>query len=168
MHLILAGIVGLATYYKGNWREWSKYALTIFYVIILNLLYEVICMDKRLWVYTPDFFPKSQILTTLLYSFVILPGITLMFLSNYPHTDEVKKQIFYIVKWIFCSFAIESIYLYFDKIILINGYKHWMEPLFYIAMYSIIRLHHTRPLFSYVVSIVIIISLLTIFKIPIK
>ncbi|HYK74725.1 MAG TPA: CBO0543 family protein, partial [Pseudoneobacillus sp.] len=154
MHLLIAIILGVTAYFKGNWKEYSKYINTIFYVVILNLLYEVLCKDKLLWVYNPTFFPKSQIITTLIYSFIVLPCITLIFLSNYPFHQKKQKQVLYIFKWIVASFIIESIYLYFDKIDLKNGYKYWMEPLFYFVMYMMIRLHFSRPFLTYSLSFV--------------
>lgn len=168
MHILIASILGVTAYFKGNWKEWSKYIHTIFYVVNLNLLYEVLCRDKLLWIYTPSFFPKSQIITTLIYSFIVLPCITLIFLSNYPFEEKTKNQTLYILKWILGSFIIESIFIYFDNIDLKNGYKSWMEPLFYLAMYSMIRLHFSRPFLTYSLSFVIIIFLLNVFHIPIK
>ncbi|MFD2443027.1 CBO0543 family protein [Bacillus sp. CGMCC 1.16607] len=168
MHLFLTGLIGILSFYKGNWREWPKYAITIFYVIILNLLYEVLCAEKLLWQYIPSGFPKSHVLTALLYTFIILPGITLMFLSNFPFQQARTKQFFYIFKWIIVSTIIEYIYIYFKKIELNNGYTYWMEPLFYVVMYTMIRLHYTRPFLSYFLSIIIIITLLQIFDIPLK
>ncbi|WP_442599021.1 CBO0543 family protein [Neobacillus sp. D3-1R] len=168
MHLLIASVLGITAYFKGNWREWNKYHSTILYVVNLNLLYEVLCHDKLLWVYNPTLFPKSQIFTTLIYSFFVLPSITLIFLSNYPFKEGKNKKAFYILKWVIASYIIESIYIYFDKIDLKNGYKHWMEPLFYIVMYLMIRLHFSRPFLTYSLSFVIIVVLLNFFHIPIK
>lgn len=168
MHLFLAGMIGITSYFKGNWKEWPKYALTIFYVINLNLLYEVLCKDKLLWEYVPSFFPKSHTLTALIYTFIVLPGITLIFLSNYPFKETFKKKIVYFLKWIIISFVIEYFFLYFNKIELTNGYDYWMEPFFYGVMYSMIRLHFTRPILTYGLSFCIILFLLNIFDIPFK
>lgn len=168
MHLFIAGMIGITSIYKGNWKEWTKYTLTIFYVIILNLLYEILCRDKLLWEYVPGIFPKSQTVTTLLYSFIVLPGITLIFLTNYPFNETIKKQIVYISKWIIVSLITESILIYFNKLDLNNGYYFWMEPFFYVVMYSMIRLHFTRPILTYGLSFIIIILLLNIFDIPLK
>lgn len=168
MHLLLVGFIGIISFYKGNWKEWRKYALTILYVINLNLLYELLCKEKILWVYNPDFFPKSHVSTSLLYNFIILPGVTLIFLSNFPYNELIRKQIIYTIKWIIVSIIFEGLYLYFGRIELHNGYKFWMEPLFYVMMYTMIRLHHTRPLLTYVISVIIIVVLLNLFNIPLK
>lgn len=166
MHLLLSIILISICFFRKDWKKIHHYHLTILYVIICDLLYNLLCADKLLWKYNPDFFHDCPVLVDILHSFINLPSITLLFLANYPNKRGYFRQIKYILQWIAGSLVIESLFLYFNRIELINGYKAWMEILFYTVMYVMLRLHHLRPLVSYLLSAVIIIFLLLFFKIP--
>lgn len=168
MHLLLSIILISVCFFQKAWQKIHHYHLTIMYVIICDLLYNLLCRDKFLWKYKPDIFQDYPIVVDLLHSFINLPAITLLYLSNYPINRSFSKQGKYILQWIVGSLLIESLFLCFNRIELINGYKAWMEILFYTVMYLMLRLHHNRPLISYFLSTVVIIFLLLVFKIPLK
>jgi hypothetical protein len=168
MHIIFTALMLLLAYYKGNWREWNKYHLTIFYVIICNLLYNHLCQNMMLWEYKPDFHPKSHIIVDILYSFINLPAITLLFLTFYPFSGSGKKKLRYLVLWAGASMLVEYPFYKSGRLLLQNGYEYWMDALFYMAMYGSIRLHFTRPFLTYFVSVLITIFMMWIFKIPVK
>lgn len=171
MHLFLAIIILIVTYFKGDWKNWQKYGLTLNYVIISNLLYNVLCKDNLLWKYNADFhfhFPSSHVTVELLYTFMILPSVTLLYLSHYPFKEKGMRQLGYIILFVFGSQAIMYPFYMMDRIIFQNGYSYWMDYLFYFMMYSMIRLHHTRPFLAYGISIFIIIFLLHFFHVSIK
>jgi len=168
MHLLLSIILISVCFFKKAWQKIHHYQLTIMYVIICDLLYNLLCRNKLLWKYKPDIFHDYPIIVDLLHSFINLPVITLLYLANYPFKSNFLKQGKYVLQWIICSLVIESLFLYFNRIELINGYKTWMEILFYTVMYLMLRLHHVRPLLSYVLSVIVIIFLLLVFKIPLK
>lgn len=168
MHLVLSiCLFGLA-YFKGDWRNWQKYILTIKYVIISNLLYNYFCHDYLLWQYKGDIFPNKHSIVDLAYTFINLPAITLLFLSHYPYLKTKLKQVKYILFWVIGSFLVEFPFVHFKRLLLKNGYEYWMDIFFYIVMYLMIRLNHTRPIKSYLFSVVIILFMLWLFKVPIK
>ena len=168
MHLLLTIVLLCFAFWKGNWRDWKKYIHTIFYVIICNLLYNLLCHDYMLWQYKADFLPDSHLVVELFYSFINLPAVTLLFLTFYPFYGPILKQIAFLAVWVISSFAVEYPFYKFERLLLRNGYQLWMDLLFYIAMYSLIRLHFTRPLLTYGVSAVIISFMLWYFKVPLK
>jgi hypothetical protein len=168
MHVVLTASLLLAASLKGNWREWEKYHLTIFYVIVCNLLYNHLAQNKMLWEYYPDFYPKSHIIVDILYSFVNLPAITLLFLTFYPYTASLLMKIKYILLWSAVSITIEYPFYKFGRLLLQNGYEYWMDSLFYIVMYNMIRLHFSRPFLTYGLSAIITAAMLWLFKIPLK
>ncbi|MCM3601897.1 hypothetical protein M3175_14245 [Robertmurraya korlensis] len=168
MHLLLITLVFLLAYRFGNWREWLKYNHTIFYVITCNLLYNFFCHDKMLWEYQPDYFLMSHTIIDLLYTFITLPAITLLYLSFYPFNKSLFRQIRFIGQWVLSSMAIEYVFYKFDRLLLHNNYSYWMDFLFYPVMYSMIRLHYTRPILTYVLSMGIISFMLWYFQIPLK
>ncbi|MDP4083143.1 MAG: CBO0543 family protein [Bacillota bacterium] len=168
MHILLAAFLGVIGIFKIDWRNWRLYHTTVLYMVCCNLLYNVLCVDKYLWKYHADFLIQHKT-TELIYSFFILPLTALLFLSNFPHTEgHMSKKIWYILKWIFISLAVETIYVKLGRLELMNGYKFWMEPFFYLAMYFMLKLHQSRPLLTYGLSIVIIAILLRAFHIPIR
>lgn len=168
MHVLLTLSLFSAAVWKGNWRHWEKYIHTIFYVIICNLLYNILCNNHLLWKYHPDLLPKSHTIVELLYSFINLPAVTLLFLTHYPFSKKYSKQMSYIIAWIIGSIVIEYPFYKLNRLLLLNGYKYWMEIIFYTLMYSMIRLHYTRPLWTYGFSLFIIVIMLWYFKVPIK
>lgn len=168
MHFVLTVLLCSFAFKRADWHNWRKYALTIQYVILSNLLYNVLCHDHRLWEYEPDMLPKSHVLVDLIYTFINLPAITLLFLTFYPYAKEKIKQGRYIAYWIVSSMLIEYPFIFFGRLHLKNGYEYWMDFLFYIVMYSLIRLHFTRPLLTYGISLVFVVLLLLIFKIPLN
>lgn len=168
MHLILAICLFFFALWKGNWREWEKYTHTIFYVIICNLLYNVLCQDHLLWEYNPDFLPESHVLVDIIYSFISLPALTLLFLTFYPYSKPISKQIRYLLIWVISSLAVEYPFIHYERLVLNHGYKYWMDFFFYIVMYGMIRLHYSRPFLTYGISVLIISFMLWYFNVPIK
>ncbi|MFS0862351.1 CBO0543 family protein [Fredinandcohnia sp. 179-A 10B2 NHS] len=168
MHLVLSLCLFGFAYFMGDWRNWQKYILTIQYVIISNLLYNYFCHDYLLWHYKGDILPNKHSIVDLAYTFVNLPAITLLFLSHYPYLNTKLKQAKYILFWVIGSFLVEFPFVHFKRLILKNGYEYWMDIFFYIVMYVMIRLNHTRPIKSYLFSVVIILFMLWFFKVPIK
>jgi hypothetical protein len=168
MHLLISIIFIILLLRKGKWRNINIYNRTISYVIICNLLYNTLCNDKMLWQYKPDLIPNSHLLVELIYTFINLPAITILFLSSYPFSKPYLRQAGYIGLWVLGSLLVEFPLYKMGRLLLKNGYEYWMEPFFYILMYSMIRIHHTRPLVTYGFSIIIIIFLLRFFQIPIK
>ncbi|MHC0038509.1 CBO0543 family protein [Pseudoneobacillus sp. C159] len=168
MHLVLTISLLCCVYWKGDWRNWQKYALTIAYVMICNFLYNLLCQDYLLWEHNPDFLPKKHYIVELFYSFIILPSVTLLFLTNYPFLKKRTHQIRYIAYWVIGSVVIEIPFVLFDRLFLKHGYKFWMEPLFYSTMYYMIRLHFTRPLLTYALSALCVVFMVWYFKVPLK
>lgn len=168
MHIFITVSLLLFALWKGNWRQWQKYIHTIMYVIICNLLYNVFCHDYYLWKYEPDFFPHSHVGVDLIYTFINLPAITLVYLTHYPFDTSLRKQLRYIAIWVIGSLIVEFPLHMFDRLLLQHGYEYWMEVFFYSFMYSLIRLHQTRPLLTYGISAFVAGFMLWYFKVPIK
>ncbi|MGG1678270.1 CBO0543 family protein [Neobacillus sp. NRS-1170] len=168
MHALLTFSLFIFAFWKGDWRHWQKYIHTIFYVITCNLLYAVLCRDHLLWKYRPDFLPKSHFMVELFYSFINLPSITLIFLSHFPFSKPLPKQAGYLLTWIIGALLVEYPFVKWGRLLLIHGYEYWMEPMFYLAMFGMIRLHYSRPFLTYGISIVIIVFMVNYFHVPIK
>ncbi|MFJ8268361.1 CBO0543 family protein [Peribacillus asahii] len=168
MHLVLTlSLFGFA-YWKGDWKNWKKYILTIHYVIICNLLYNYFCHDYLLWQHKGEIFPNNHFIIDLAYTLVNLPAVTLLFLTHYPYFKTKIKQGKYILYWVIGSILIEFPFVFFKRLTFKNGYEHWMDLLFYTVMYVMIRLNFTRPIRSYFFSVIIIVFMIWYFKIPLQ
>ncbi|MFZ3589619.1 CBO0543 family protein [Bacillus sp. DJP31] len=167
MHLLLALSLIVIIWVTKAYKDIGKYSLTIYYVITSNLLYNVLCKDYLLWEYKPDFLPKSHVFAELLHTFITLPAITLLFLTSYPYGLRKLVQAGYITKWVGKSLLVEALFLLADRLILHNGYQTWMEIPFYLNMYGMLRLHQSKPILTYILSIGLIAFLLWYFKVPI-
>ncbi|QOR67696.1 hypothetical protein IM538_06060 [Cytobacillus suaedae] len=165
MHVGITIAVLLVVYWKADWRNWKHYHPTLLYVVICNLLYNFLCAEYLLWKYNPDFFFNHNSVE-IAYSFIVLPGVALLVLSGYPYETNFKKQTIYIVKWVVLSLLVESIVVATGFLEFNRGWKYWMEIPFYLVMYSLIRLHHTKPLLTYLFSIIIIVFLMNAFDVP--
>ena len=168
MHVLLTLSLLSFTVWKGDWRHWQKYSLTCFYVITCNLLYSVLCRDHLLWKYQADLLPKSTFMVELFYTFINLPAVTLLYLSHYPFAKPFLKQVKYFLLWVIGALIVEYPFVKWKRLLLINGYELWMEAIFYLFMFGMIRLHYSRPLLTYGISFVLIIFLVHYFHVPIK
>ncbi|MDR6121146.1 hypothetical protein QFZ87_000743 [Bacillus sp. SLBN-46] len=168
MHITLTAILLLAAIRKGDWRHWRKYHHTILYIVICNLLYNFLCRDHLLWKQNPDLLPESHAIVDLIYTFIALPAVTLIYLTHYPFKTSNGKQVQYMLWWILGSLVVEYPYYKMGRLLLQHGYHFWMEPIFYTAMYTMLRLHFTRPLLTYGISTIVIVLLLQYFHIPVK
>jgi len=166
MHVGLAIITLLITYWKGDWRNLPKYGLTIYYMIACNLLYNLFCSDYLLWEYKPDVLFTSRIVLELIYTFITLPSVTLLYLTHFPYRKKLSKQMLYMLLWIIVTYVVFLPFINAGALVFHHGYEQWMDLFFYIAMYSMLRLHHTRPFYTYCFSILIIIFLLWRFNVP--
>ncbi|WP_226665321.1 CBO0543 family protein [Metabacillus litoralis] len=153
-------------YKFANLREWKNYHPTLLYICVINLLYNFLLANYDLWKYQPDFYSNHS-LTEVGNSIILLPAIAYIFLTYYPENQGMRKILKYYLKWIVWSLVIESVYVYFGKITFHHGYKFWMEPFFYILMYTFVRLHYKKPLLTYFLSVIVVLLLLWIFDIPV-
>ncbi|UII55257.1 hypothetical protein LS684_16590 [Cytobacillus spongiae] len=167
MHVLLAILLCLGLIKRGQLTGWKDYHSTLLYIATCNLLYNCLTEDYKLWKYNADFF-ENHIMTDLLYSFIILPIVALLFLTNFPNEVERKKKGIYVLKWVIACLLTEALFLSFNRLELMHGYKYWMEIFFYTTMFLMIRLHTKKPLATYFLSIIIIITLIQLFDVPIK
>jgi hypothetical protein len=149
-------------YFFGDWKAWKSYHTTILYVAVMNLTYEFLAYNHPLWQYRPGIIPNHTF-TTLLTIFVVLPVITLIYLSHYP--ENLKWKVLYVTCWVIGSTLIE--YSLTNRLIVYdNGWGIEWSFLLYCLMYLMLRLHHKKPVAAYFLSFIFIIFFLYYFKIP--
>jgi len=152
MHVTLILWSIFAAWRWGDWRHWKQYHTTMLFMALSSAMYDVLVNDGSfyLWRYVgnPYF---SEEMASLLYTTVAFPATALIFLSNFP--DEKWKQVCRIGKYVAIYVILEIVGLYFGTISHAHSWNIWWSTLFDLVMFSILRLHHTRPLLAYVLSV---------------
>jgi hypothetical protein len=164
LHLTFGLVVLLASFKWANWKEWERYYPTILYIIATNLLYKFFALNKfHLWKFSSqDFFFNSHVKVFLWHTLFINTLLTFIYLSNFPE-EEIKGKVLYIVKWTVLFIFIEIVLLKMDHIHYYNGWNLAWTAFFDIVMFSMLRLHYKKPLWSIVLSIPITLFYLIVF-----
>lgn len=162
MHVLYAFLVILATWRWGDWRNWKQYHPSMLYITAGGFLYEYLTKDQTMWKFHPDFL-YNQTVTVVVYAIVTMPLTVLIFLSRYPKT--LYKQFIHYGLWIGIYSFGEWILQSMGRISYQHNWSLWYSILFDIMMFPMIRLHHSRPLIAYGLSIPIVVVLLFIFQI---
>lgn len=163
MHVFLAIFTILILWLRGDYKHWQKYHTTMLYYAVGNLAYNFICANYLLWRLNPDFLSNhSQ--TEMLYTFIVFPATALMFLARYPNTW--KRKLLHYATWISLYLSLELVFIWLGKIEYQYGWNFWWSVFLVIIMFPMFRLHHTRPLLTYILSVPITIFLMYVFDVP--
>lgn len=137
------------------------------YISACDLLYQCLCSHYLLWVYVPKWPIYHQLLTNLGYTFVFLPATALMYLSRYPSGKRLYVKLLYGVKWIAAFVLGEWIYLLTTSMDYHHGWTLWWSVLFNVMMFSMVLLHHKRPIWAYALSVGAALFWVIVFHVPI-
>lgn len=163
MHVAITLFTIFATWRWGDLKHWRQYHPTMLFITAGGLLYEYLTKDYILWVFHPDFL-YNQELTVIVYAVVTMPLSIFLFLSHYP--QSLRRQIIYIAQWVIIYVFAELVLLYFGRISYQHGWSLFHSVLFDMMMFPMLRLHHTKPLLAYSISVVIIVLLMLWLKVP--
>lgn len=162
MHLIIALFFILAVWRWGDWRNWQTYNASMLFTIMGNFLYNFLYADQLLWQMKSSF-SLSYKMVELIYSFTILPLTTLLFLTNFP--KEFNKQFFRILTYIAIYTCLELAMIQFGVIQYYRGWNFWYSVAWDSMMFTVIALHFKKPLISYLVSLVVFLTMITHFPV---
>lgn len=165
MHLVIALLTILASLKWGDWKKWREYHPSMFFIATGGLLYEYIVKENTLWKFHPDFLYGHE-MTVIVYALITMPVSIFVFLQHFP--KGWKKRLKYIVMWSAIYIAVEWILFLSGRISYQNGWVFWYSFLFDLMMFSIIALHHRKPVLAYVLSIPIIAFFIIVFRVPFK
>jgi hypothetical protein len=165
MHLIGLLCWILAAWKWGDWRNWNKYHSTILYFISCNFLLNYLTYNYSLWTLS-DFFLPTHTLNDLAVTLIAFPCASLIFLGRYPEHSIIAK-LNHNLLWIFIFSAIEYLYFLIGNFHYEHGWNIWWSILFNIMTFPMLRLHYKRPLLAYLLSVVTVVALMHIFKVPI-
>lgn len=161
--LIILIIISIFLCWKyGDWRNWKLYYPTIEYLIIGDLAYNILTTRMPLWSYNIKFI--NNISTDFLVTALIYPCTVIMFLTYYPKL--MKKQVPYILFWVFIYSSAEYIASISGSFVYSNGWTIGWSILFNGIMFPLLYLHYKRPLWVWPISMALALIVLNIFKIP--
>ncbi|MGG1680022.1 CBO0543 family protein [Neobacillus sp. NRS-1170] len=150
----------------GDWKNWKKYQSTILYIITADLLYNFLCYKYSLWDYEPSIIFPNHTLANIFVMFVGYTSLILTYLGKFP--TKRKNQILWISLWTLSLSLLELMdFKIFGGITYHNGWNPKWNFIFYFVMFSMLPLHNKKPLLAYGLSLIAIIVLLLIFKVPI-
>lgn len=133
----------------GDWKNWEKYYPTVLFMVVVNLAASFLTYHHILWKYNPDILMKTQTTVEMLNAFVQLPAVAFIFLSKFPSGTKAR-QFAYIVLWvlIFASLEFTAHYIV-GSLSYQNGWSWFVSVAFDCAIFSILRLHHLKPVWAW-------------------
>ena len=146
----------------GDWKNWKLYYPTILYLLIGSLTCDVLVYQKPLWSYTINFL--NGISADFLVAVFIYPCTVILFLTHYP--KPIKKQVTYLLLWVFIYSSVEYIASITGGFVYFNGWTIGWSILFNIIMFPLLVLHYKRPLWAWPISMALAFIVLYFFKIP--
>lgn len=148
----------------GDWKNLGKYYSTILFLIIGDLLYNVLTYNNPIWKYNKDWMLANHTLVNLWIMITVYPATVITYLFYFPKNKI--KQIFYILFWVILYFVWELLELNVLGLIKhYHGWNMWWSLLFDIILFVMLPIHHKRPLLAWGLSIFVIIFFLIIFDV---
>lgn len=165
MYILINTLYLVAGFIWGDWKNWKNYYPTILFFIMGDFLYNFLLYNKPMWIFHDLILPNHTTITIL--AMVISYATTvLIYIGKFP--KDWKKRILWFLFWSGLFFSIEYINSKLGFINYHNGWNLWWSALFTAIIFFILPIHHKRPLLAWILSIVIIISLLILFNVKIS
>lgn len=163
--IVAFGIISLLIGWKfGDWRNLEKYYPTILFLVIGDLLYNILMYNDPTWSYNRNWILPNHILVNLWIMITVYPATVIIYLFFFP--NKKIKRIFYIFVWVILYILLELLGLHiFGLIDHFNGWNMWWSFLLDIILFVMLFIHHKRPLLAWGLSIIVIIFFLTVFDV---
>ncbi|MFD0695295.1 CBO0543 family protein [Paenibacillus sp. GCM10027628] len=165
IHLAIALFTIFAAWRWADWKHWRRYHPTMLYITAAGFLYEYLTDDFELWAFHNVLLPNVEIVV-IIYAVITMPLSILLYLSRYP-TEKWTRQLGYIILWIAIYGVVELLLQLNGGIVYKNGWNFGYSLLFDAIMFPMLVLHLNKPLWAYPISVVIVVLLMFLFKVPI-
>ncbi|MBT2690688.1 hypothetical protein J7I93_21345 [Bacillus sp. ISL-47] len=171
MNALYAFVWFFALWKWGDWRNWRNYYPTLLFFILGDFLYLYLLSDHYpMWRYNPQGFDEQVHLTNTHVTFSIMavkyPATILIFLYRFPKNRSLFKKILYIAGWVLLYTVNEIIDIKLNLIKYSNGWSLKWSIFFNTTMFTILIVHHKRPVAAWILSILFIIFLWNQFNVP--
>ena len=165
MYILINIFYMIAGYKWGDWRNWKQYYSTILFFIIGDFLYNFLLYKQSMWLFHDLILPNHTTIT-ILAMFVSYSATVLIYLGRFPKGGG-KRSLWFLI-WVGIYLSAEYFNNKFGFITYHNGWNMWWSVLFTCIIFIILPIHHKRPLLAWLLSIIIIVSLLSIFDVKIS
>lgn len=165
MYILINIFYMIAGFKWGDWRNWKRYYPTILFFIIGDFLYNFLLYKQSMWLFHDLILPNHTTIT-ILAMVVSYSATVLIYLGRFP--EGWKKRSLWFLLWVGIYICAEYFNNTFGFITYHNGWNIWWSVLFTGIIFFILPIHHKRPLLAWLISIVIIGSLLSIFDVKIS
>lgn len=166
MNIALALIAIFTSWRFGKWSRFRDYHLTMLFLTATDLIYNFITHSTGyfLWRMPREFF-LNGIMIELLWMLIILPAAVLLFLSYYP--GVLRYKLLYILGWTQFYTTLEWFFHRYGRIQYFHGWGVWQSFVFYIIMFTGIRLFYRKPVVGYLVFIIVTLFGIWGYRVPI-
>lgn len=162
MYILINFFYIIAGFKWGDWRNWKQYYSTILFFIIGDFLYNFLLYKKTMWLFHDLVLPNHTTITVLA-MVVTYSATVLIYLGRFPH--GWLKRLLWFLLWVGIYLSAEYFNSKLGFITYYNGWNFWWSVLFTAIIFFILPIHHKRPLLAWLISIIIIGSLLSIFDV---
>ena len=167
IRIVLPFIYMAGTWRFGDWRNWKKYYPTILFIISVDFFISILMYESPLWTIQGSLLIPNHTIADFFMVFLSFSQMVLIYLSNYPYKSKWYRQFIYVGLWALLYILIEIIFMYAKLISYQNGWNIWWSMLVWIFMFIGLRLHHTKPLWAWLLCFVCTTFLIIYFHIPI-
>ncbi|SET71934.1 hypothetical protein SAMN05216389_12273 [Oceanobacillus limi] len=164
MYILINFLYIFAGYKWGDWRNWKTYYPTILFFIIGDFLYNFLLYQKPMWLFHDVILPNHTTITVLA-MVVSYSATVLIYLGRFP--VSWKNRFLWFLLWTGVYLLLEFINNSLGFITYHNDWNFWWSVLFTGIIFFILPIHHKKPLLAWLLSIIIILSLLMIFDVRI-
>ncbi|WP_138416571.1 CBO0543 family protein [Aquibacillus sediminis] len=149
----------------GDWTNWKKYESSILYLISCDLAYNFLTYHRPLWEHSPTLLVQNHTIMNFVVMLVAYPSVLLVYLGRYP--SKVQDQMVWVCFWAIFWTLFEWISIQLGEFKHFASWNIVHSLLFNFALFTMVRLHYKKSLLAYYLSIIIAISLLILFQIPV-
>lgn len=118
-----------------------------------------------MWVFHDLILPNHTIIT-ILAMFVSYSSTVLIYLGRFP--EDWNKRFLWFLLWVGIYLSVEYLDSMFGFITYHNGWNMLWSVLFTGIIFIILPIHQKRPLLAWLLSLIIIVTLLNIFDVKIS
>ncbi|MEL3974140.1 hypothetical protein AAEO50_17790 [Rossellomorea oryzaecorticis] len=169
MIIVFLFLYALAGWKFGAWKEFQSFYPTLLFFIIGDLLSQFLLYDYSMW----EFQPADHLSQTLNLNHTIIALLKMMiqytatvaiFIGRLPET--LLRRILWVFFWTGIFGATEGLSHYYGIMTYHHGWHFGWDIAFNVMMFSMLIIHHKKPLYAWAASIPVIIGLWMIFNVP--
>jgi hypothetical protein len=120
--------------------------------MIVDFLHNSLTYNHPLWLFHDPFLPNHTFIDYFIMVFIYIPTV-LIFIGKYP--KAISKQVLWILLWVALYSFIEYVHYGLNLISYHNGWSYFYSIQILFAQFTILKIHHSRPLLAWVLTIMV-------------